>query len=225
MGDEHEPAEVPLVTAGRATVHIDAARALPAAWFARPAPEVARDLLGAVLVSVIEDELVAGILVEVEAYGGPEDPASHAARYRKGPVYAMWGPPGHAYVYRAYGMYPCLNVVTDEEGIAGAVLLRAAAPLAGLETMRRRRRRFGRGRGDLPDERLASGPGALAVAFGIGLEHNGLPLDRPPVWLQPGDLPGRVVCTPRIGITRGVDRLWRFVLADHCSLSRRVRPE
>jgi len=203
----------------------DPSLALPLDWFARPTLEVARALLGTILVSVVAGELVAGVLVEVEAYGGPEDPASHAARYRNGLVRAMWGPPGHAYVYRAYGMYPCLNVVTEPEGRAGAVLLRAAAPLIGLDVMRARRRAMRPGQHLLPDERLASGPGALALAFGIGLEHNGLPLDRPPIWLQPGEPPERVLCTPRIGISRGEHLPWRFVLADHPAVSRRVRVE
>jgi DNA-3-methyladenine glycosylase len=135
----------------------------------------------------------------------------------------MWGPPGHAYVYRAYGVYPCCNVVTEAEGKAGAVLLRAAAPLVGRETMRRRRRFFGRSAHDLPDMRLASGPGLLAIAFGIGLEHNGIPLDRPPLWFQQGEALGSVVRTPRIGVSRGGEYLWRFVAAEHPAVSARRR--
>ncbi|MCX7624437.1 MAG: DNA-3-methyladenine glycosylase [Thermomicrobium sp.] len=204
---------------------LDPARALPRSWFARPAAEVAPDLLGALLVSSVAGELVAGLIVEVEAYGGPEDPASHAARYRNGPVAAMWGPPGHAYVYRAYGVYPCCNVVTETEGAAGAVLLRAAAPLVGLATMRARRRACGRMGREALDVRLASGPGALAIAFGIGLEHNGIPLDAPPLWIQPGVPVGRIVRTPRIGIRRGTHLPWRFAVAGHPSVSRRLRLE
>ncbi|MCX2726713.1 DNA-3-methyladenine glycosylase [Thermomicrobium sp. 4228-Ro] len=203
----------------------DPSLAVPLTWFDRPTLDVAQALLGMILVSVVDGELVAGVLVEVEAYGGPDDPASHAARYRNGPVQAMWGPPGHAYVYRAYGVYPCCNVVTEPEGRAGAVLLRGAAPLVGLEVMRARRQAMRPGQRLLPDERLASGPGALAIAFGIGLEHNGIPLDRPPVWLQPGGTPERVVSTPRIGISRGQHLLWRFVVADHPAVSRRGHVE
>jgi len=202
-----------------ASLQLDPALAFPREWYARPAVEVARELLGAILVSVVEGELVAGELVEVEAYGGPEDPASHAARYRNGLVRVMWGPPGHAYVYRAYGMYPCCNVVTEPESQAGAVLLRAAAPLVGIETMRARRLRQRRTARELAPVRLASGPGALAIAFGITLAHNGLPLDGPPLWIQPGRQVAEVTCTTRIGISRGTSLLWRFLVAGHPSVS------
>ncbi len=202
-----------------ASIPLDPALALPREWYARPAVEVARELLGAILVSVIDGELVAGELVEVEAYGGPEDPASHAARYRNGPVWAMWGPPGHTYVYRAYGLYPCCNVVTEPESQAGAVLLRAAAPLLGIETMRARRLRQRRTTRDLAPVRLASGPGALAIAFGITLAHNGLPLDGPPLWIQPGRQVAEVTRTTRIGISRGTSFLWRFLVSGHPSVS------
>jgi DNA-3-methyladenine glycosylase len=203
-------------------IPLDPARALPRDWFARPAVEVARDLLGAILVSMVGGELVVGVLVEVEAYGGPEDPASHAARYRNGPARVMWGPPGHAYVYRAYGVYPCCNIVTDPDGTAGAVLLRAAMPLAGHAIMRQRRERSRRAGYRLAEHRLASGPGALAQAFGIALDHHGLPIDRPPFWIQSGSSPQRVASTPRIGISRGQEFLWRFVIPGHPAVSGRT---
>lgn len=202
----------------RAQSTYDPALALPLIWYARPVLEVARELLGAILVSVIDGQLTAGEIVEVEAYAGPEDPASHAARYRNGRAAAMWGPPGFAYVYRAYGVYPCFNVVVQSEGIAAAVLIRAASPLAGIATMRARRAQ--RRATVLADERLASGPGALALAFGIGLEHHGQPLDRPPLWIQPGRAVEAVRCSPRVGISRGQDRHWRFFVADHPAVSR-----
>lgn len=198
------------------------AAALPLSWYERPAPVVARELLGAILVSVIEDCLVAGVIVEVEAYAGPEDPASHAARFRQGPARSMWGPSGHTYVYRAYGVYPCLNVVTDPDGVPGAVLLRAAFPLAGVGIMRERRQRKRRSgnRRFVPLEHLARGPGALAQAFGISTEHHGLPLDRPPVWIQPGRSEFAIICGPRVGIRSGRELHWRFAVANHPAVSR-----
>src|SRR5690606_27538077 len=140
----------------------DPARALGASFYERPVVDVARDLLGCLLVSQHDGITTAGLIVETEAYAGPDDPASHAAFRRNGTVTAMWGPPGRAYVYLAYGVYPCFNVVTGPEGEAAAVLIRAIAPVAGIEHMAVRR-------GGADGPRLASGPGRLAVALGITL--------------------------------------------------------
>ncbi|MDR7523450.1 MAG: DNA-3-methyladenine glycosylase [Armatimonadota bacterium] len=188
-------------------------RPLPRRFFARAAPEVARGLLGCLLVHETSSGLLVGRIVEVEAYRGADDPASHAFR-KTGRSAIMYGRPGIAYVYLSYGVHRCLNVVTDTEGVPGAVLLRALEPLEGIEIMRRRRPH-------VAVARLASGPGRLTLAMGVGLEHNGADLTRPPLYLAAGDRRGwRVVRGPRIGVSRAADRAWRFGLAGHRSLSR-----
>jgi len=181
---------------------------LPRSFYDRPAEEVARDLLGAVLVSTLDGATTAGRIVEAEAYIGPHDPASHAAeRIGRTPRNeAMFGPPGIAYVYRIYGVHWCLNVVTGAEGYPAAVLIRAVEPLEGLDTMRRRR-------GDgCPDRALTNGPGKLAAAMGITGRENGHPLDRPPLMILEGEAvdPGEIAVGPRIGVTRAVDWPLRF---------------
>lgn len=189
--------------------------ALPEAWFARPAEDVARSLLGAVLVSRIDGRETAGRIVETEAYTGPHDPASHAAERigRTTRNDAMFGRPGTAYVYRIYGVHWCLNVVTDAPGFPAAVLIRALEPLRGLDVMRARR--FA-GQKHLTDRSLASGPGRLASAIGVRGEHDGLQLDRPPLWLEAGDASSdeRIRSGPRIGVTRAADWPLRFWVAD-----------
>lgn len=198
---------------GSNRIQIDPNLSLPQAWFSRTPDEVARDLLGCLLVSTHDEQLTVGIIVETEAYGGADDPASHASFRRNGLVQAMWGPPGTAYVYRAYGVYPCLNVVTGTEGRPSAVLLRAAEPLVGIDVMAVRLNKP-------VGTRLASGPGLLGRAFGASIADNGHVLSRPPLWLQAGDLPEAVVAGPRIGISRGLERHWRFGVAGHPALSR-----
>jgi DNA-3-methyladenine glycosylase len=186
---------------------------------------VARAVLGRLLVHDGPEGRIAGRIVEVEAYGDGNDPASHA---RSGPTArnaAMFGPAGHAYVYFTYGMHHCLNLVTSRAGHASAVLVRALAPALGLDSMRARR-------GAVPDERLASGPGCVASALGLTRAHDGLDLTRGPLWIS--DLPARreglpVAAGPRIGIRVGTERAWRFRLDGHPAVSGprgrvRVRP-
>ncbi len=188
------------------------ARPLVADFFARPTLEVARDLLGALLVRVLGSEerpeakegaVLVVRLVEVEAYLGPEDPASHA--YHRTPrSNIMWGPPGKAYVYFSYGNHYCINVVTEPEGKAGAVLLRAAEPLEGVEVMQRLR-------GGASVRQLLRGPGRLTKALAVDRRFNGWDLTRPgPLYLAQGQPPARVATSPRIGIRRATDRPWRF---------------
>jgi DNA-3-methyladenine glycosylase len=199
------------------------ADALPASWYARPAEHVARDLLGRVLHSSIGGVATAGRIVETEAYIGPHDPASHAAERIGRTVRneAMYGAPGTAYVYRSYGIHWCLNVVTDEPDFPAAVLIRAVEPVLGVDAMRARR---AAGQKSLPETALASGPGRLAAALGIGGEHDGQRLDRDPLWIVAGEpLPDTAVAAgPRIGITRAADWPLRFREAGSRWLSRRA---
>ena len=174
--------------------------------------DVAPELIGATLLV----DGVGGLIVEVEAYDR-DDPASHGFRGRTDRNAAMFGPPGHAYVYRSYGVHWCLNVVTDGEGTAAAVLIRALEPTRGLESMRARR--------GVEDARLlCSGPGRLCQALGITGAHDGLPLDGPTFELLSRSEPAEVVAGPRIGISQGVDVSWRYGLSGSGFLSRPFRP-
>jgi DNA-3-methyladenine glycosylase len=183
---------------------------LSTGFFARSVHEVAPDLIG---VTLLVDG-VGGPIVEAEAYD-PVDPASHAFRGRTARNAAMFGPPGRAYVYRAYGIHWCLNLVCEEEGTAAAVLIRALEPTYGIERMRERR-------GTENTRLLAAGPGRLCEALGVTREHDGLPLDRPPFELRPRVGEPVVVAGPRVGITRAAEVPWRYVLAGSRFLSRAV---
>ena len=182
----------------------------PARLLARSVLEAAPALIGATLLV----DGVGGVIVEVEAYDH-EDPAGHGYRNRRTTRNAsMFLPGGHAYVYRSYGIHWCLNFVCGEEGVAGAVLLRALAPVEGLEEMRARR-------GVADPRLLCSGPGRLCQALAVTREHDGLPLDRPPFELRDrrGDV--EIVRGPRIGITKAADYPWRYGLAGSPFLSRK----
>ena len=182
---------------------------LSRAFYERDTTVVARDLLGQTLVRVLDGQRLSGLICETEAYGGPEDAASHAHRYTPRSA-IMYGPPGYAYVYFIYGMHFCLNAVTESEGRAGAVLIRALLPREGIAAMRARRPGF-------PDSRLANGPGKLCLALEITGLHNSLDLT------VPGDLciesglavpDGEVSTTPRVGVRgdqNALARPWRFV--------------
>jgi DNA-3-methyladenine glycosylase len=179
---------------------------LPASFYARDTTRVARALLGCVLRTRIRGVVTAGRIVEVEAYVGPHDPAAHGYGNRLTERNAgLFGPPGTAYVYFIYGMHWCFNAVTEREGYPAAVLVRALEPLAGLATMRRRRRN-----GD--DRLLCAGPGRLCQALGITGALNGLPLDGPVVSIRPPARrsAGPPLVTPRIGITRAADWPLRY---------------
>jgi DNA-3-methyladenine glycosylase len=178
-------------------------------FFARSVHEVAPELIGATLLV----DGVGGKIVEVEAYD-QDDPASHGFRGRTERTAAMFGPPGHAYVYRSYGIHWCLNLVCAETGRAEAALVRALEPVRGLERMSARR-------GLEPERSLCSGPGKLCQALGITRALDGLPLDEPPFELLARDEEQPLVVGPRIGITRAVDRPWRYGLAGSPFLSRR----
>jgi DNA-3-methyladenine glycosylase len=177
---------------------------------ARSPHEIAPELIGAELYV----DGVGGIVVEVEAYDH-EDPAAHGFGNRRTARNAsMFLAGGAAYVYRSYGIHWCLNVVCGEEGVAGAVLVRALQPTEGLEEMRDRRR--------VADPRLlCSGPGRLCQALAVTREHDGLSLLAPPFELRPRREPVDVVTGQRIGITKAADRPWRYGLAGSRFVSRR----
>jgi len=188
---------------------------LPRAFFSRPTLLVARHLLGCYLVHQPAGRRVVGRIVEVEAYRGPRDPASHAFR-RTARSDVMWGRPGTAYVYLSHGLHACMNVVTEPAGCAGAVLLRALEPIEGIPLMRRRR-------GVTALRQLASGPGRLTQAMGITLAENGADLVTGRLYVARADRPrGTTVATPRIGISVATERRWRFVLRGSAFLSRPV---
>ena len=180
-------------------------------FFARSVHEVAPDLIGVTL----GFGGVGGRIVELEAYD-QEDPASHGYRGRTARNASMFGPPGHAYVYRSYGIHWCLNLVCGVEGTPEAVLIRALEPTTGIETQRARR-----GIDDL--RALCSGPGKLCQALGITGEHDGLPLDRPPFRLDERMSVPEISTGPRIGITQATELSWRYALVGSRFVSRPVR--
>jgi DNA-3-methyladenine glycosylase len=181
-------------------------------FYGRPAAEVARDLVGKILVH----DGAAGRIVETEAYLGAEDRAAHAWRGPTERTRVLFGPPGHVYVYLIYGLYECLNLVVEPEGVAGCVLIRAAEPLAGIDGMRARRPRA---RGD---SELASGPGRLTLAFGIDRGLNGADATRGPLTIHRPVREERldIDVTPRIGIRHCADWPLRFLLRGNPFVSR-----
>ena len=182
--------------------------AVTADYFDRDVAAVARDLIGATLLV----DGVGGIIVETEAYA-PDDPASHSVRGPTPRNAAMFGPGGHAYVYRSYGIHWCLNIVCRP---GSAVLIRALAPTHGLDTMIARR-----GRSD--PRLLCAGPGRLCQALGVDKALDGAPLDRAPFVLAPATAAATIHAGPRIGISVAVDTPWRFCLAGSRHLSKPAR--
>ncbi len=184
-------------------------------FYGRPTLDVARDLIGKVLVHDRRGVRTSGIIVEVEAYIGESDPACHAApgpTKRNAPLY---GPPGFAYVYLNYGIHWLVNAVTEAKGSPAAVLIRALEPLEGLETMRRRRKRR------VPDHDLCRGPGNLTVAMGITRAQNREDLCGRRLYIEDRGLPAprEISWGPRIGITVGTERRWRGYVAAHPSVT------
>jgi DNA-3-methyladenine glycosylase len=191
-------------------------RPLPPGFYARDTVAVAKALLGQLLVSEVGGRRCLARIVETEAYVGPHDPACHAAGWRRTPrTEVLYGPPGIAYVYFTYGMHWCVNVVTEPAGYPAAVLLRAAEPLEGLATMRRRR-------GRVPDLALAAGPARLTQALGIDRRLYGHHLASPPLWIAAGrPVAARQVAEgPRIGIRVAADWKLRFYVRDSPFVSR-----
>ncbi len=194
---------------------------LPRAFYIRPTLAVARDLPGMIIFRTLGRSLMAARIVEVEAYLGGRDPASHAYRGMTPRNEVMFGEGGRLYVYFTYGMHFCCNVVTEGSGKGCAVLLRAAEPLEGIEAMTSlRSERDGRRR-DVRD--LCSGPGKLCQALGIGREENGTDLCENKIWIareRGAVAPRRIMRSERIGISRGREHKWRFFLKDNPFVSR-----
>lgn len=195
-----------------------AATQLPArSFYARPTVEVARSLLGTILLHRTDDGLLAGVIVEVEAYLGRDDPAAHSSAGRTARTRVIFGDPGHAYVYKIYGLHHCLNVVAEPGGTPGCVLIRALEPVCGIDTMRSRRVAARR------SNQIASGPAKLTQAMGIGIEAYGADLLGEPLSIR---VPRRepeveVKTTKRIGIRKARELDLRFFIVDNEHVSRR----
>ncbi len=184
---------------------------LPPEFYNRDTVTVARDLLGRMLCHDNGEGLTAGLIVETEAYLSCGDPACHAARGKTARNEAMFDPAGRAYIYFIYGNHYCFNAVTGQSGVGEAVLIRALEPVVGLELMYRRR-------GPLkPETGLTNGPGKLCQALGITGVLNRQPLQGHPLWIGRGfkrreQEPLSIISAPRIGISRGGDKPWRFYI-------------
>lgn len=173
-------------------------------FFERYTPKVARGLIGCRLVRTLSRERLSGTIVETEAYRGHRDPASHAYRGKTKRNEVMFGPAGHAYVYFTMGVHYCLNITTEQEGAAAAVLLRAIEPLEGAERMKRNR-------GTNNVTRLASGPGNLTRALGIDRELNGEDMiTSPRLFVEQGFSTGKIGISSRVGVSAGKSLRWRF---------------
>jgi DNA-3-methyladenine glycosylase len=199
---------------------------VPRAFYDRPTLDVARDLLGLVLVHNTRGMRTSGVIVEVEAYIGESDPACHAApgpTRRNEPLYGM---PGHAYVYLNYGIHYLVNVVTEAHGSPAAVLIRALDPIEGIEAMRRRRARAMKGRRAVPDaatlprHEICRGPGNLTMAMGITLADNRLDLLGDRLYVEErGIRVGAIAWGSRVGIRVGTEKPWRAWVAGHPAVS------
>jgi DNA-3-methyladenine glycosylase len=186
-------------------------RVLPRSFYARPTVDVARDLLG----KELRHGRTSGLIVETEAYLGIDDLAAHSSRGITDRTRVIFGPPGHAYVYFIYGMYECMNVVAEPNGVPGAVLIRAVEPIRGLDEMQVRRPKAKR------PEDLASGPGKLTLALAITRALNGTDLTRGPLTVRDAGVGGfEVVAGPRVGITQCADWPLRFFIRGNRFVSR-----
>ena len=190
---------------------------LPRSFYLRPTVRVARELLGCFLVRRIGRHKIIGKIVEVEAYLGTNDAASHTFRGRTRRNEVMFRTGGHLYVYFTYGMHYCANIVTEREGTGHAVLLRAIEPVAGIEIMEKNR-----GRGALQLHKLTNGPAKLCKAFGIARAENGTNLLGNDVFIAAGEPESgsRIGVSPRIGIRKAVEKKWRFFIKENTSVSK-----
>ncbi len=185
-------------------------------FYLRPTLKVARDLIGKFLVYKSGRDLLSARLVEVEAYIGENDPACHAAAGKTKRNEVMYGVGGFSYIYFIYGMYYCLNVVTESTGFPAAVLIRAAEPVEAVDIMRKRYTN--------PDSnKLTNGPGKLCKAFNLTRKHNGLDLTGDRLYLEDrGYKVSKIERSRRIGIKKGVDKLWRFYDPTSAYLSKKA---
>lgn len=188
---------------------------LPREFYERGTIEVAKDLLGKHVVRVKGNSLMVCKIVEVEAYRGRDDPASHAFRGVTKRNSPMFGDSGHAYIYFTYGNHYCLNVTTQPKGTPGAVLIRAVEPVEGIAYMRRRRP-------NVSDQDLSNGPGKLTKALGIDSSLNEMDLTKPgPLFMVDSKFESfKIVQAARVGIRDGADRMWRFYIAGNSYVSR-----
>lgn len=189
---------------------------LPREFYEVPALELARKLIGRLLVSRINDKFTAGLIVETEAYLSANDPASHAARGKTPRTAVQWGPPGFSYVYLIYGMYHCMNIVSDPVGTAGCVLLRAIEPIHGIENMRLRRPRA------KTKIQLGNGPGKLTAALGVKRQHNAIDLTQKLLFVCDYDENQNfdIVQSSRIGLTEGLELPYRFYIQGNSFVSK-----
>ena len=196
---------------------------LPRRFYDRPTLDVARDLMGKVLVHRRGSVLTSGVIIEVEAYIGESDPACHAAPGRTRRNAPLYGPPGYAYVYLNYGIHSLVNVVTEAEASPAAVLIRALDPLDGIATMRRRRLRVAKGRRrvrPLSTHELCRGPGNLTMAMGITLAENSVDLTGDVLFVEDRGIElASLAWTARIGISVGTERKWRVCAAGNRAVS------
>lgn len=194
-----------------------AAKKLPRSFYERLTISVAEDLLGKYLVRRTDEGRIAGRIVETEAYVGEEDLACHASKGKTPRNQVMFGAAGFAYVYLIYGMYHCLNMVTERAGFPAAVLIRAVEPVDGIRIMRKRRKIE-------PDTSLTNGPGKLCDAFGIDRGLNGTDLCGNLLFVEDGgNEPVEITVSKRVGVDyAGIwkDRLWRFFVKDNAYVSK-----
>ncbi|MCI0530437.1 MAG: DNA-3-methyladenine glycosylase [candidate division Zixibacteria bacterium] len=178
-------------------------------FFDLPTLELARALLGKLVVREIDGQSLSGRIVETEAYLGRKDPASHAFRGVTRRNSTMFGPPGYAYVYFVYGNHYCLNVVSGPDGTGEAVLVRALQPISGIEQMKRNRRQES-------ETNLANGPGKLCQALSIDTRMNGTSFESDMLYLAEGNNSSKTIArSTRVGISKGKEKLWRFYLKDN----------
>jgi DNA-3-methyladenine glycosylase len=194
---------------------------LPREFYAQDSLEVARQLLGKVLVRKWNGKRLAGRIVETEAYLGPTDVASHARHGPASKAAPMFGEPGHAYIYFTYGMHYCLNCVTEPVGSGTAVLLRALEPLEGIDVMRKFRQARNPER-QLPEVQLTNGPGKMCQALALDTATNGTDLLGNKLWIEdsPALPDAGVERSARVGIARGREHQWRFYIKDSTHISK-----